>query len=69
MSVWNNNVYLGVPIVAQRVKNLTGIHEDAGAISGIAQWVKNLALVQAAVKVTVVAWIWHCCDCGWQLQL
>jgi len=34
---------LGVPIVAQGVTNLIGIHEDAGSIP--AQWVKNPALL------------------------
>ena len=64
--------------VAQRLKNtnvefplwLSGLrtqhslHENAGLIPGLTQWVKNPALPQAVAWVTDVAWIWWCCGCG-----
>ena len=42
------NVDSGIPVVAQWVKNPTSIHDDAILILGLAQGVKDLALLQAA---------------------
>ena len=49
--------FVGVPIIAQRVKNPTNIGDDVGSIPGLAQWVKGSSI---ALKVTDVAWI-SCC--------
>ena len=55
--------------MAQRVKNLTSINEDA--IPCLAQWIKDLALMEVGAQAADVAYILYCCGrgLGWQLQL
>ena len=35
------NLVTGIPVVAQQVTNPASIHEDAGLIPGLSQWVKD----------------------------
>ena len=42
--VVQNIIYRGVPVVAQQLMNPTSLHKEAGPISGLVQWVEDLAL-------------------------
>ena len=43
--VFKNSFVVAVPVVAQRVPNLTSIHLDVGPIPGLSQWVEDPALL------------------------
>ena len=60
-----------VSFVVQQIKYPPSIHEDVGSVPGLAQWVKDLVLLQAVAEVADAAQIQGCCVCGvgQQLQL
>ena len=65
-TVWRflKKLKIGVPVMDQRLTNLTSIHEDTGSIPDLAQWVKDLALPWAVAQVVDMAQILCCYGCG-----
>ena len=50
-SLQKGNDVWGFLLLAQQDKSQTSIHEDLSLVPGLAHWVKDPALLQAAVEV------------------
>ena len=62
MAVIKKTSDIGVAIMAQRLTNPARIHEDAGLIPGLTQWVKDLAIAMSCGvghrRSSDPAWLW-----------
>ena len=57
---FKKNPFLGVPVVAQQIRNPTGIHEDMGSIPDFTQWVEDPAWPTSCGRGSdpVLLWLW-----------
>ena len=67
--IWWERIYalkfsVGVPIVAQWVKNTTSIHEDLGFIPGLVYGLRIWRCHKLQLQVADAAQILRCCGCG-----
>ena len=60
---------MGIPCCGSVETDPTSIHKNADSIPGLAQGVRDLALLLAVVQVADMAQIPSCCDCGMGQQL
>ena len=65
MVMLSKNQAMGVPFMTQQLTNPARIHEDAGTIPGLTQWVKDPCVaVSCGVSCrcgsdSTLLWLWH----------